>query len=131
MFICCDTCRDTLVVVSYDGDPPRHGWTKQKPRFAPGLDEWRCPECRAFVEKRRALAAEEEDVGEMGVSDVELLVQSRELVRSAVKTGKMRRSREWLESLYGGQRRKPGRVPNTPPREMPAPTRRTRLARVA
>jgi len=128
VFICCDTCRDTLDVVFYDRDPPLHGWTKQKPRFAPGLNEWRCPECLESVEKRKALAAEEQHAGEMDVSEVALLVQNRDRVSLAVRSGKARGSGEWLESFYSGYRGRPGRVAA---REGTVPVRAVRLPSVS
>jgi hypothetical protein len=52
MLVCCDTCGDTLDVSAYDDDPPRSGWARHKPRSAPGLDTWRCPNCEARSQKR-------------------------------------------------------------------------------
>ena len=46
VLVCCDTCRETLDVAAYEDDPPQSGWTRQKPKLAPGLHAWRCPLCQ-------------------------------------------------------------------------------------
>jgi len=56
VLVCCDLCRDTLNVDAYYEDPLRSGWKKHKPRAAPGLAAWHCPECQARSTKKLARA---------------------------------------------------------------------------